>query len=63
MKRDRKKGAGPEYEDLLYDETPSVVVYYPSKGENPDAPEPTRKRDRSTAGSTFPSVSRPAALQ
>jgi len=49
MKRDRKKGAGPEYEDLLYDETPSVVVYYPSKGENPDAPEPTRKRDRSTA--------------
>lgn len=49
MKRDRKKGAGPEYEDLLYDETPSVVVYYPTKGEDSDAPEPTRKRDRSTA--------------
>lgn len=49
MKRDRKKGAGPEYEDLLYDETPSVVVYYPTKGDDADAPEPTRKRDRSTA--------------
>jgi len=51
MKRDRKKGSRPEYEDLLYDETPSVVVYYPSRGggEDVDSPEPTIRRDRSTA--------------
>jgi hypothetical protein len=49
MKRDRKKGSRPEYEDLLYDETPSVVVYYPSRGSDEDAPEPTVKRDRSKA--------------
>jgi|GEM_PF-6350747 len=49
MKRDRKKGSRPEYEDLLYDETPSVVVYYPSRGDDPQAPEPTVRRDRSSA--------------
>lgn len=49
MKRDRKKGSRPEYEDLLYDETPSVVVYYPSRGGDDAGPEPTVRRDRSTA--------------
>lgn len=49
MKRDRKKGSRPEYEDLLYDETPSVVVYYPNQGSGDATPEPTVKRDRSTA--------------
>ena len=49
MKRDRKKGSRPEYEDLLYDETPSVVVYYPNQGSGEATPEPTIKRDRSTA--------------
>ena len=49
MKRDRKKGSRPEYEDLLYDETPSVVVYYPNQGSGEATPEPTVRRDRSTA--------------
>lgn len=50
MWKDRGKAPKDEEdEELIHDETPSVVVYYPTKADDPDSPEPTVRRDRSTA--------------
>lgn len=50
MWKDRGKAPkDEEFEELIHDETPSVVVYYPTKADDPDSPEPTVRRDRSTA--------------
>ncbi len=50
MWKDRGKAPKDEdFEELIHDETPSVVVYYPTKADVTDSPEPTVRRDRSTA--------------